>query len=373
MPITLSGVDFFRVDGGVLELTGDQTRLSVANLGVTGRQPSGDFRVLGNGNVRDVVLTSDDDDDILNVGESFTLTSTTTPYTLLGGAGTPTVTTTELTVIGSGSFGTVVNGLLTGSHDIIVAQDADGNTYFTFPDGDMPSGLLGSLDSLLLTAVTVDDVGYDVGARAPLCFTRGTMLETPEGLRAIESLKAGDLVLTRDNGAQPIRWISSRVLSGAALRRNPNMRPILIKAGALGKDRPAADLTVSPQHRILVRSKVAQKMFGTTEVLVAAKQLLQLDGVEIREGAEGVEYFHMLFDQHEVVFANGAEAESLHTGPQAIKSVGAAALEEIHEIFPELRDRDHEPEGARPLVSGRMGRKLVSRHVQHQKPLVTAL
>ena len=38
----------------------------------------------------------------------------------------------------------------------------------------------------------------------------------------------------------------------------------------------AADLTVSPQHRVLVRSRTAQKVFGTDEVLVAAKQLLLL-------------------------------------------------------------------------------------------------
>ncbi|WP_237168735.1 Hint domain-containing protein [Paracoccus shandongensis] len=371
MPINLSGVDYFRVNGGVLELTGNQTEISGLNLGIAGRRPSGDFRVAGTGNVREVVLTSNDDDDVLNVGETFTLTSTTTPYTL-GVPGTTTTTTTEMTVVGSGRFGTVVNGLLTGSHGIIVAEDANGNTYFAFPDGDMPSGVLGTIDALLLTGVTVDDVGYDVGARAPLCFTRGTLLDTPEGLRAIEDLRTGDLVLTRDNGARPVRWIGSRVLSRAALQRNPNMRPIRIKAGALGPNTPATDLTVSPQHRILVRSKVAQRMFGTHEVLVAAKQLLQLDGVDICDGAEGVEYFHMLFDGHEVVFANGAEAESLYTGPQAIKSVGPAALAEILAIFPELRDGDHEPQGARMLVSGRMGRKLVSRHLQHHQPLVAA-
>ncbi|MTE01871.1 hemolysin [Paracoccus sp. YIM 132242] len=266
---------------------------------------------------------------------------------------------------------------LGGSHDVIVADrvTALGTTesIVIFPYSDAPSGLLGGVGSILAVNLSTQAAGWDFNVNAPLCFTRGTLLETPEGPRAIEDLRVGDLVLTRDNGARPIRWMGSRVLSAAALRRNAHMRPIRIKAGALGQDTPAADLVVSPQHRILVRSKVARTMFGTNEVLVAAKQLLQLDGVDIRDEARGVEYFHMLFDRHEVVFANGAEAESLFTGPEAIKSVGAAALEEIFAIFPELRDADLEPQGARMLVSGRMGRKLVSRHLQHQKPLVGAL
>ena len=150
----------------------------------------------------------------------------------------------------------------------------------------------------------------------------------------------------------------------------PNLRPIRIAAGALGAAMPAQDLLVSPQHRIMVRSRIAQKMFGAPEVLVAAKLLLMLDGVDIAEDQAEVEYFHILFDRHEVVFSNGAETESLYTGAEALKAVGPAAREEIFALFPELRDADFVPQGARILASGRQGRKLVMRHIQNHRQMV---
>ncbi|WP_244936035.1 Hint domain-containing protein [Paracoccus siganidrum] len=202
------------------------------------------------------------------------------------------------------------------------------------------------------------------------CFTRGTLIETASGPVAVEDLKVGDLVRTRDNGLQPIRWIGSRKLGRAGLAAKPNLRPIRIRAGALGTGTPSADLLVSPQHRILVRSRIAQRMFSTAEVLVAAKQLLQLDGIEIADDLETVDYFHILFDRHEVVYSNGAETESLYTGPQALAGVGKAAREEIFALFPTLAETEDEPQAARLLPSGRQARKLAVRHLQHGKSLV---
>lgn len=202
------------------------------------------------------------------------------------------------------------------------------------------------------------------------CFAGGTIIRSDNGDRRIEDLRCGDMVATRDHGLQPIRWIGSRPLSGQVLAAHPKLRPIRIKAGALGHSTPSSDLLVSPQHRVLVRSKIAQKMFGTPEVLVAAKQLVMLDGIDIADDVESVEYFHILFDQHEVVISNGAETESLYTGPEALRSVGKAAQEEIFTLIPELRGRDYVPEGARVLATGRMGRRLAMRHAQHGKPLV---
>jgi len=141
-------------------------------------------------------------------------------------------------------------------------------------------------------------------------------------------------------------------------------------AGALGANTPTSDLLVSPQHRILVRSNIAQKMFGTKEVLVAAKQLVLLDGIDVASKVKEVEYFHFIFDQHEVVVANGAEAESLFTGPEALNAVGAQARQELLELFPELVQDDYEAISARTLTSGRVGRRLAQRHVQNRKALV---
>ena len=237
----------------------------------------------------------------------------------------------------------------------------------------VPGGTVnGLLNTVIVTQTPNDDdfvlTGPEIGAL--VCFVAGTLILTPQGYCPVEELRVDDLVSTKDNGNKPLQWIGSRRLGRATLRENSKLQPIHIQAGALGEGIPSSDLFVSPQHRVLVRSNIAQKMFGTNEVLVAAKQLLQLDGINIAKDMDQVEYFHILFDQHEVVFSNGAETESLYTGSEAMKGVGPAAREEIFNLFPELQSKDYVHKGARVLASGRQGRKLAKRHAQHNRNLV---
>lgn len=133
---------------------------------------------------------------------------------------------------------------------------------------------------------------------------------------------------------------------------------------------PASDLLVSPQHRVLVRSAIARRMFDAAEVLVAARQLLPLDGIDIAAEMQEVDDIHLLFDRHAVVIANGAETESLYTGPEALQSLGQAELEEIPALSPALRQPAQRPDPARPIPGGRKARKLAMRHLQHRQPLV---
>lgn len=207
-----------------------------------------------------------------------------------------------------------------------------------------------------------------------ICFASGTLIRTSAGDIPIEEITAGDLVLTRDSGFKPVQWIGGRKLSAEILSKLPKLRPIRIAAGALGNGLPMRELVVSPQHRVLVRSKIARNMFCTDEVLVAAKHMLDHDGIEIADDLVEVEYFHFLLDRHEVVISNGAETESLYTGPQTLESVGDAARDEIFTIFPELRNNDPEerPKSARLLLTGRQGRKLMYRHAKNNRLLVSA-
>ena len=250
--------------------------------------------------------------------------------------------------------------------------------------GDQADGVLNDLQGQTINGVTLPSytVSIQNGGSAVagsqltwdntnvLCFGADAMISTDTGVMAAGDLSVGDLVQTRDAGLQAIRWIGTRTLTAAELEANPKLRPIRIRKGALGSGLPQADLIVSPQHRMLVRSKIAQKMFGAMEVLVAAKQLCQIHGIDTTEDMTEVTYVHFLFDDHQIVLANGAEAESLHTGEEALKSVGPAAAEEIFAIFPELREGTPRP-AARVLTSGRLGRKLVVRHAQNDKPLVS--
>lgn len=259
---------------------------------------------------------------------------------------------------------TLVNGVGILSQSVTVRIKMTQAEYDTYA-ANKSLYLNGATDTFTFPGDDSSQPVYDVP-----CFSAGTLIRTAQGEVAIETLKVGDMVETRDNGLQPIRWVGSVHLGPQDLQRAPNLRPIRIRAGALGRGVPQTDLLVSPQHRVLLRSKIAERMFGTREVLVAAKQLLQVEGIDIATDVAEVTYLHMLFDRHEVVVSNGAETETLYTGPQALLGVGEEAREEIFALFPELRAHPGErPQGARPMPSGRMARRMVVRHVQNAKPL----
>jgi Ca2+-binding RTX toxin-like protein len=160
-----------------------------------------------------------------------------------------------------------------------------------------------------------------------ICFARGARILTPHGERAVEDLRPGDLVETLDHGPQPIRWAGSsrRAAQG-------HLAPVLIRAGALGN---ARDLRVSPQHRMLISGWQVSLLFGEDEVLVPAKALE--NGTTILRDPGGiVEYFHLLFDRHEVIWAEGTPSESFHPGQQGWNALDAPARTEILGLFPEL-------------------------------------
>lgn len=174
-----------------------------------------------------------------------------------------------------------------------------------------------------------------------ICFTPGTAIQTPHGLRLIEDLREGDLVQTKDDGAQRIRWIGRRWMSGARLFAMPHLRPIRLNAGAFGEDVPDHDLVVSPQHRILLKGAAAQALFNTPEVLVAAKDLINGDTVTVDLRMREVTYIHVLFDAHQVLWANGVETESFHPASAALTSLDVADSARLIESRPELAVDPH--------------------------------
>ena len=204
-----------------------------------------------------------------------------------------------------------------------------------------------------------------------ICFASGALIDTDRGPVAVDGLTPGDTVLTRDHGFQTIRWIGRRKLSQAELRAAPELRPIRIRFQSLGNGLPLQDFCVSPQHRVLVQSPIVNRMFAVGEVLVAANHLLCLDGVEIVEDEGEVEYFHLLFDHHEIIYANGAPTESLFTGPVAMRSLSTEARAEVLKLFPELMYMTELPRPVRKCVGGRKGRQLAQRHSKNRKALVT--
>jgi Hint domain len=205
-----------------------------------------------------------------------------------------------------------------------------------------------------------------------VCFAAGTMIRTINGEVLVEELKISDLVLTMDEGFKPIRWIGSRRLESFDLMVKPHLRPIRISSGSLGDGLPDRDLVVSPQHRVLVRSNLVERLFGEREVLIASKKLLEIDGIDIVEDTKAVEYFHVLFDDHQIIWSNGAPTESLFTGPQALRSISPDARAEIFAIFPELEHG--KPEASAPpvrqIVHGKRVQRLIDRTKASDKALV---
>ena len=167
------------------------------------------------------------------------------------------------------------------------------------------------------------------------CFTPGTLIDTDKGPRPVESLRPGDLLLTRDNGFQPVHWTGARALTAADLHADPSLRPVHIAAGALAPGLPERDLTVSPQHRMLLAGARAELMFGDIEVLAAAVHLVGRPGIA-RGTPAPVTYMHIMCARHEIILAEGAWTESFQPGARTLSGMGAAQRAELFKLFPEL-------------------------------------
>lgn len=151
-----------------------------------------------------------------------------------------------------------------------------------------------------------------------ICVARGTRIDTPNGAVAVEDLDVGDLVSTMDGPAQTVRWIGSRRISTAELQADGSMWPVRIKAGALGDQTPRRDLLVSPQHRIFLEDWRAELLFGAAQVLAPGKSLINDSAIRRDRSVPELEYFHLLFDRHEIIFTEGAPTESFQPGPYAM-------------------------------------------------------
>ncbi len=171
-----------------------------------------------------------------------------------------------------------------------------------------------------------------------ICFTPGTLIDTPDGPRPVEALREGERVLTRDNGAQRIQWIGARRMTGARLFVYPHLRPVRLFAGALATGRPGADLVVSPDHRLLLRGRHVEALFNTPEVLVAAKDLINGKSIVADTQMREVTYIHLLLEDHQVLWANGVESESFHPANASLSALSVGDLERLKQVLPAVED-----------------------------------
>jgi len=186
------------------------------------------------------------------------------------------------------------------------------------------------------------DDGTDPGAYSEIegavvvCFTPNSQVTTARGMRRIRDLRVGDLVLTRDRGYQPIRWLYRRSLSRACLAQTPHLAPIIFEPDALGPGSPRRRMKVSPQHRMLIESHLSELLFANDAILAPAKGLVNGRTVYQDQSGAPVTYVHLLFDQHEVIEVDGLYSESYHPGEWVLNSSEEPLRQELFQLFPEL-------------------------------------
>ncbi|WGH77955.1 Hint domain-containing protein [Jannaschia ovalis] len=300
-------------------------------------------------------LSGGDGDDSLDGGNG--------ADTLAGGAGNDTliVGDADTATGGDGDDLFLIDPTRTGGGNLTVTGGETGETggdtldlnglwvsggiTYTNTD-DANGGLSGTALLSDGTTVTFNEI------ESVICFARGTLIDTPRGARAIETLREGDLVLTRDAGPQPLDWVGARNILA-----DRTQAPVRFAPGTIGNARA---LRVSPQHRILVSGWRAQLLFGEEEVLVPAKALVDGAGV-VQEGTGPVNYFHLLTPHHAVIFAEGAEAETFLPAAWGLEYVADGDRARLFENRPELRaDLAAYGPTARPVIKPGLSRLLAA-------------
>lgn len=178
------------------------------------------------------------------------------------------------------------------------------------------------------TLVSMDRAGADrkFAQVAWVSFSRGTRITLGSGAqKPIEELQVGDKVLTRDDGAQAVRWIGQSTVRAAG-----DFAPIVITAGTLNN---TGDLVVNPDHRLFVYQRSDQIGAGQPELLVKARHLVNGETVYVQQGGF-IDYFQILFDAHHIIYAEGIAAESMLIDPRTRPALPPEVLEQLGAVLP---------------------------------------
>ena len=281
---------------------------------------------------------------------------------LIGGAGADSISGgigNDTIVIGTGTDGfgdTVAGDENTGDFDVLdLTAWGWALTNVIYDPLNAENGTVQFLD---VSGAVIGTMTFSGIEQVIPCFTPGTLISTERGEVAVEDLRAGDRVVTRDNGLQTLRWVGSKRLSLADLIVNPALRPVEIGVGALGNGLPTRAMTVSPQHRMVIEGARAEMLFGEPEVLVAATHLTSLPGVEVKLSA-AVRYVHGMFDRHEIICANGAWTESFQPAQRMLDGMDRAQADEVLALFPELAGQEFDFPAARLSLKAHEARVLL--------------
>lgn len=212
---------------------------------------------------------------------------------------------------------------------VLVETDKDDNAagVYILPLSDMTSKV-----DYVLVGVSEETAMARYAQTACTSFTAGTMITMASGAqKPVEDLQVGDRVLTRDDGPQPIRWIGHHTT-----RATGAFAPIRIEAGALNN---ARDLYVSPDHRLFIYQRKDELGAGRPELLVRARHLVNGTTVTVAQGGF-VDYFQMLFDAHQIIYAEGIAAESMLVNSQTQAALPPDLTQKLSTLIPGHRKTD---------------------------------
>ena len=198
----------------------------------------------------------------------------------------------------------------------------EGVAFIGPPGGFPPTGV-----ALEITGAAEGPNFGNIEYATPICFAAGTRIEVPGGLARVETLRPGDLVKTDANGSQPLQWTGRRQVAATGA-----FAPVVFAPGTIGN---TAELRLSQQHRVALCGAMAELHFGFEAVLVPARSFVGRRGVRIEEGGM-IDYVHIMFDRHQIVFSEGAATESFYPGKVGLGALDRVAREELMTLFPEL-------------------------------------
>ena len=296
------------------------------------------------------VLTVTDPDD-----EWFTIPDQTGSNQTILINGSPAVINSVTQAAGPQLVTALVNGISVGLNLtpmlVVVESGIIDTTYILFP-GLPPNAVILVSVSLPLFPVSNPPL--------PLCLTGDAQVQTDCGTRAARDICAGSKVMTQDRGVQEVIWVGKRTIHFDAEPEMEDHRPIIFETGSVDGINPTAPIRLSPQHRVLIRGWRAELYFAERSILVPARALVNNTTIRVDTESPSVDYVHLLFRKHEVIFADGLPVESLFLGEIAMGVAGDALQREIFDIFPELKPVAERMRMARPAARMREARILAS-------------
>lgn len=162
-------------------------------------------------------------------------------------------------------------------------------------------------------------------------------VRTPCGPRHVANLRPGDLIVTRDNGLQPVRLIWSRKVTEAEMAADPSLAPVCLKPRCIGPMMPQRDLWVAGDHRILIPGYRLADIPDTSAALLPAREIAGTSDAAYVDRARGeMLFYNLVFDDHQVFSANGLPVESFELSKASLSMVPLSVRDRLEQVFPDL-------------------------------------